>query len=129
MIIYSGMKEALNQFMSACVTNFRLSDFYPGKICQTTPPFLFAIISVDVLLSLLSAPQHSLMVCIRAHDRSCWSMTTPYQPRSPLKNENHTRRGIAWAYQQFQLARIACSGCYQADSTVCVRLLEESGSH
>ena len=75
-----------------------------------------------------SAQPHGgyLRVCIRAHDRSCWSMTTPYQPRSPLKNP--TRRGIAWACQPFQLGRIACSGCYQADSTVCVRLLEEAGS-
>ena len=56
------MKEALNQFMSDYLTNFRLSDFYPGPTCQITPPFLFAMVSVDVLLSQLSAPQHNLMV-------------------------------------------------------------------
>ena len=77
------MKEALNQFMSDYLTNFRLSDFYPGPTCQITPPFLFAMVSVDVLLSL---PQHNLMVatttarvCVRAHDRERLSMTTPYQ--------------------------------------------------
>ena len=42
------MKEALNQFMSAYLTNFRLSDFHPGPICQTTPPFRFAIFSLHV---------------------------------------------------------------------------------
>ena len=88
------MKEALNQFMSDYLANFRLSDFYPGPTCQTTPPFLFAMVSVDVLLSLLSALQHNLMVaittaraCVRAHDRARLSMTTLYQSRYP------TRRG------------------------------------
>ena len=82
LILYSGMKEALNQFKSAYLTYFRLPDFHPGPICQTTPPFRFAIFSLDVSPLSLSAPQHSFMVAKTA--RVCVRMIALVDDDNPV---------------------------------------------